>query len=85
MAGHPDALSSIGMALGHRDDPRAIEPLVALRDHPELACGLWPGPRFLVALGMTMGLADEPRRAAKGKLVPPVARRRVSGAAVGVR
>ena len=31
----PEVLKSIGIALGHRHDPRAIEPLVRLKKHPD--------------------------------------------------
>lgn len=31
----PDVLNSIAVALGHRRDPRAIEPLVRLKKHPD--------------------------------------------------
>lgn len=31
----PDVLNSIAVALGHRCDPRAIEPLVRLKKHPD--------------------------------------------------
>ncbi|GHO59627.1 hypothetical protein KSB_81020 [Ktedonobacter robiniae] len=30
----PDVLNSIAVALGHRDDPRAIKPLALLKNHP---------------------------------------------------
>lgn len=32
---HPDILHSIGVALGHLNDPRAIEPLARLKNHPD--------------------------------------------------
>ncbi len=41
-----DILYSIGVALGHLDDPRAIEPLVGLRNHPH------EDVRFGVVLGL---------------------------------
>ncbi|MBA2287607.1 MAG: HEAT repeat domain-containing protein [Ktedonobacteraceae bacterium] len=43
----PEVLSSIAVALGHRRDPRAIEPLVRLKNHPD------DRVRFGVVLGLT--------------------------------
>jgi len=31
----PEVLHSVAVALGHRRDPRAIEPLVCLKKHPD--------------------------------------------------
>jgi HEAT repeat protein len=42
----PDVLASIGVALGHRGDVRAIEPLLALQQHPD------PDVRAGVVFGM---------------------------------
>ena len=54
----PRVLHALGMALGHRRDERAIEPLVALRTHPDenvrygVVHGLltYPDPRAVQAL-----------------------------------
>lgn len=48
----PEVLNSIAVALGHRGDPRAIEPLVRLKNHPD------EGVRFGVVFGL-MGHEDE--------------------------
>jgi len=42
----PEVLASIGVALGHRGDARAIEPLLALQQHPD------PDVRAGVVFGM---------------------------------
>jgi HEAT repeat protein len=52
----PDVLSSAAVALGHRHDPRAIAPLLRLKDHPATD----------VRYGVVHGLAgyDDPRAVA---------------------
>jgi HEAT repeat protein len=54
--GDPDTLECLGVALGHRDDPRAISPLAALKDHPDARV------RFGVVFGLHQ--LEEPRAVA---------------------
>lgn len=48
----PQVLNAVGVALGHRNDPRAIEPLIRLSQHPD------ENVRFGVVMGLT-GYDDE--------------------------
>ena len=45
----PGVLNAIGVGLGHRDDPRAVEPLSKLKDHPQ----------EIVRFGVVMGMAGQ--------------------------
>jgi HEAT repeat protein len=54
-----DVLQSIGLALGHLRDPRAIEPLIRLKDHP----------RAVVRYGVAYGLHCHEDERAIGTLI----------------
>ncbi len=63
----PQVLGAVGMALGHLDDPRAVGPLVRLKDHPHedvrfgVVSGLL-GQRDPLAVKTLIELSQDPDR-----------------------